>query len=134
MWASVDTENLALQRHDGARYFGVIQVIDFCNGKVTGDQLPPESSLSKAPERGNVIHGLLELVDGNGLLPSVPHSLVNSWRVADLVLLISTSSVPLAYVPVRGSGQCSPPGGLAGRDRQQGQEGTDVKCPWGNVT
>lgn len=46
MWANADTEKLVLEGDGGARYFGVIQVIDFCNGKVIGDQLPPESSVA----------------------------------------------------------------------------------------
>lgn len=40
-------KKLVLERDGGARYFGVIQVIDFCNGKVIGDQLPPESSVAR---------------------------------------------------------------------------------------
>lgn len=36
-WANADTEKLVLEGDGGARYFGVIQVIDFCNGKVIGD-------------------------------------------------------------------------------------------------
>lgn len=47
-----------------------------------------------------------------------------------------THLLPLSPRACQGSGKCSPPGGLAGRDRQQGQEYTDVKSagPWGNVT
>lgn len=52
MWANADTEKLALQGHEGSSYFGVIQVIDFCNGKVIGDQLPPESSAEQDPGMG----------------------------------------------------------------------------------
>lgn len=44
MWANADTDKLALYGHEGPSYFGVIQVIDFHDGKVIGDQLPPESS------------------------------------------------------------------------------------------
>lgn len=39
-------KKLVLEGDGGARYFGVIQVIDFCNGKVIGDQLPPESTVA----------------------------------------------------------------------------------------
>ena len=62
MWANADTEKLDLQGHEGASYSGVIQVIDFCNGKVIGDQLPPESCAEQGPGRGNVVHSLQDLV------------------------------------------------------------------------
>ena len=97
----MDTEELALQRHDGASYSGVIQVIDFCNGKVTGDQLPPESSLSQALEGGNVIPSLLDLVHGNEWpFPLCPQFVVNSWRVGILSHSPPVPPTPCPQVPV----------------------------------
>ena len=51
MWANADTEKLDLQGCEGVSYFGVIQVIDFCNGKVIGDWLPPERHAERGPGR-----------------------------------------------------------------------------------
>ena len=51
MWANADTEKLDLQGCEGVSYFGVIQVIDFCNGKVIGDRLPPERHAERGPGR-----------------------------------------------------------------------------------
>ena len=93
MWANADTEKLDLQGREGASYFGVIQVIDFCNGKVIGDRLPPESCAERGPGRGNVIHSLQDLVYVvmAFLLPQLLSQLLVGGNV---VLLISTTFSP----------------------------------------
>ena len=93
MWANADTEKLDLQGREGASYFGVIQVIDFCNGKVIGDRLPPESSAERGPRRGYVIHSLQDLVCVvmAFLLPQLLSQLLVG---GNLVLLISTTFSP----------------------------------------
>lgn len=93
MWANADTEKLDLQGREGASYFGVIQVIDFCNGKVIGDRLPPESSAERGPGRGYVIHSLQDLVCVvmAFLLPQLLSQLLVG---GNLVLLISTTFSP----------------------------------------
>lgn len=53
--------------------------------------MPPESRAEQDPEWGNVIHSLHGVVYGDGLLPSVPRSLVNSWGVG----ILSYSFPPL---------------------------------------
>lgn len=65
----------------GVSYFGVIQVIDFCNGKVIGDRLPPESRASET-EGGNVIHSLQDLVCVvmAFLLPQLLGQLLSRWE------------------------------------------------------
>ena len=93
MWANADTEKLDLQGREGASYFGVIQVIDFCNGKVIGDRLPHESSAERGPGRGYVIHSLQDLVCVvmAFLLPQLLSQLLVG---GNLVLLISTTFSP----------------------------------------
>lgn len=93
MWANADTEKLDLQGCEGASYFGVIQVIDFCNGKVIGDWLPPERRAERGPGKGNVIHSLQDLVCVMMafLLPQLLSQLLVG---GNLVLLISSTFCP----------------------------------------
>lgn len=113
MWANADTEKLDLQGHKGAGYFGVIQVIDFCNGKVIADQLPPESCAEQGPGRGNVIHSLQDLVVGMAFLLS--QFLLNSWGggagILSYLFLPPPSPTPSAWCsasPLAGEREVQP--------------------------
>lgn len=100
----------------GASYVGVIQVIDFCKGKLIGDELPPESSAGRGPGRGDVTHSSC-MVTAFFPLSQVLRKL--SGR--DLDLLISTTSLPRCLS--HGFTLCSWMGNvahhsLAGRDKK----------------
>lgn len=55
-WANADAEKLGWQGHEGAGYFGVIQVVAFCNGKVSGGRVPAERGAERGPDGGEVTY------------------------------------------------------------------------------
>lgn len=76
---------LVLEGDGSARYFGVIQVIDFCNGKVIGDQLPPENSVAPCLGRRKHYTQLTSLIHSNGPFPCCPHLISKPLEGGDLV-------------------------------------------------